>query len=332
MPAPTPLTTIHSPTDGSALTVIRWFKYGKRRLYVNTVDGVQVGLVDLVSGERTLALPDMAAAFEAAIATHQIDIPQQYVPRHVLDEPTLAAQPQPLPQPVAPAPVLPAPIVLSPSPEPTWTDLASNVPGQAARARAREELADMRDRKGAFLTFLARGLDVKTDERAWRVGASGEETVGGRLEKLRGDGWHILHSVPIGNRGSDIDHVLIGPGGVYTLNTKTHPDSKIWVGKTVVKVNGRNQPYLRKSRFEADRAAKLLSAAVGWQVDVTPALVFLTGTFIPQITIKVKDKPDGVIILDRLDLPRYFRKRQPRLTPSEVGQVFEHARRSITWC
>ncbi|HEY3410026.1 MAG TPA: nuclease-related domain-containing protein, partial [Propionicimonas sp.] len=169
-----------------------------------------------------------------------------------------------------------------------------------------------------------------TDERSWRVGADGEETVGGRLEKLRADGWRLLHSVPVGNRGSDIDHVLLGPGGIYTLNTKTHPDGKIWVGKTTVMVNGHKQPYLRNSRFEADRAARLLSAAVGWSVEVTPALVFLTGTFIPQITIK--DKPEGVIILDRLDLPRYFRKRQPRLTPSEVAQVFEYARRSITWC
>ena len=53
----------------------------------------------------------------------------------------------------------------------------------------------MRDRKGAFMTFLARGFDVKTDERSWRVGANGEETVGGRLEELRADGWQLLHSV-----------------------------------------------------------------------------------------------------------------------------------------
>lgn len=333
MTAPISVTRTDSTSDGSGLTVARWSRFGMRRLYVNTADGVQVGWVDLVSGERTLALPDMAAAFEAAITTDQTDIPQPYVPRHVLDAPTPPVQPQPLPNPVAPAPVLAPPAVhkMPPlPPEPAWTDLAGNVPGQAARARAKEELADMRDRKGAFLTFLARGLDVKTDERSWRVGADGEETVGGRLEKLRADGWHILHSVPVGNRGSDIDHVLIGPGGIYTLNTKTHPDGKIWVGKTVVKVNGRNQPYLRNSRFEADRAAKLLSAAVGWQVEVTPALVFLTGTFIPQVTIK--DKPEGVIILDRLDLPRYFRRRPPRLDPSQVAHVFEFARRSSSWC
>ncbi|HEY3407381.1 MAG TPA: hypothetical protein VGK53_04330, partial [Propionicimonas sp.] len=208
MPAPIPSTTTHSPTGDSALTVSRWFKYGKRRLYVNTTDGVQVGWVDLASGERTLALPAMEAAFEAAIATDQTDKPQPYVPRHALEEPTPPALPQALPQAVPPESELPVQAVHEPPPlppEPAWTDLADNVPGQAARARAREELADMRDRKGTFMTFLARGLDVKTDERSWRVGADGEETVGARLEKLRADGWRILHSVPVGNRGSDID-------------------------------------------------------------------------------------------------------------------------------
>jgi len=331
--APTRITTNDPLADGQALTVTRWFKYGKRRLYVNTAEGVQVGWVDLASGERTLAVPGLADAFEEAIARQQTEVPEPYVPRHALNEPTPPKEPQLAAiEPAPPAPVLPAPAVVPaplPPQEPTWTDLSGNLPGQGARARAKEELADMRDRKGAFMTFLARGFDVKTDERSWRVGANGEETVGGRLEELRADGWQLLHSVPVGTRGSDIDHVLVGPGGIYTINTKTHPNGKIWVGKTTVMVNGHKQPYLRNSRFEADRAAKLLSVAVGWQLEVTPALVFLTGTFIPQVT--VKDKPEGVIILDRLDLPRYFRRRPPRLDPSQVAYVFEFARRSTTW-
>jgi hypothetical protein len=217
----------------------------------------------------------------------------------------------------------------APTPEDAWTDLAANAPGQAARARAQQELVELRERKGAFLTFLARGLDAKTDERSWRVGADGEETVGARLEKLRTDGWQLLHSVPVGRRDSDIDHVLIGPGGVFTLNTKTHPKANIWVGRTTVLVNGHKRPYLRNSRFEADRAAKLLSHAVGWTIDVTPALVFLTDTFIPNVTIK--DRPEDVLILDRLDIPRYFRHRPAALTPSQVEQLFETARRSTSW-
>ncbi len=29
--------------------------------------------------------------------------------------------------------------------------------------------------------------------------------------------------------GSDIDHLVIGKGGVYPVNTKRHPGGKVWV-------------------------------------------------------------------------------------------------------
>lgn len=117
-----------------------------------------------------------------------------------------------------------------------------------------------RTRVGAF---LARALDLKTDEQAWRVGANGEETVGAKLEKLSKHGWHVLHAVPVGERGSDIDHVLIGPGGVWTINTKNHPGKAIWVGKHQVRVDGHKTTYLRNSRFEAERASRLLTRRAG---------------------------------------------------------------------
>ncbi len=317
-------------TDATELLVNPWSRYGKHRLYVNMPDGTPVGWVDLDTGERSLSMPDLADAFDAAIAAHAT---ASYTPRRV------AAEPVPTPAPRRAIPDSPGnerdpgfrrnDVAGALASEEPWTDLAINVPGQAARARAQQELAEMRERKGAFLTFLARGLDARTDERSWRIGADGEETVGARLEKLRGDGWQLLHSVPVGSRDSDIDHVLIGAGGVFTINTKTHPKANIWVSRTTVMVNGHKQFYLRNSRFEAERAAKLLSRAVGWTVEVTPALVFLTDTFIPQVT--VKDRPDDVLILDRLDLPRYFRRRTPVLTTAQIDQLFEKARRSTTW-
>ncbi|MCE0446144.1 NERD domain-containing protein [Streptomyces tricolor] len=46
--------------------------------------------------------------------------------------------------------------------------------------------------------------------------------MGRELERLASYGWHVLHGVPKSN-GGDIDHLLIGPGGVFSLNTKTHP-------------------------------------------------------------------------------------------------------------
>jgi hypothetical protein len=206
--------------------------------------------------------------------------------------------------------------------------LALNVPGQAARAQAEAELTAMRERTRVG-TFLARTFDMKTDERAWRVGAGGEETIGARLEKLRKHGWHVLHAVPVGERGSDIDHVVIGPGGVWTLNTKTHPGKSVWVGKHQVRVDGHKTDYLRNSRHEAERATRLLTEACGFPVFVKAALVFLTGTLIPDVTIK--QAPEDVAVLDRMDIPGAFRRTKGRLANEHVAVIFEFARRSTTW-
>lgn len=209
-----------------------------------------------------------------------------------------------------------------------WVDLAARVPGQAAREQAEAALAAQRERSRVG-SFLARTFDMKTDERAWRVGAGGEETVGARLDKLTKRGWHVLHAVPVGERGIDIDHVVIGHGGVYTLNTKTHPGGSIWVGRRQVRVNGHRTDYLRNSRHEAARAERLLTAAVGFPVPVRAALVFLTGTLIPNVTIK--QQPEDVFIYDRMDIPGVFKRAPKRLTPEQVEVVFEQARRSTTW-
>ena len=126
--------------------------------------------------------------------------------------------------------------------QPEWNDLASNRPGQSARKKAVElrQAAPMK-------AVLARILGVHRDERHWRVGADGEEEVAWRLRKL-GKGWHVLHSVPVGDRGSDIDHVVIGPGGVFTLNTKNHTGQRVSVTASTVFVNGQNTSLRQRTQ------------------------------------------------------------------------------------
>ncbi|HEY4426848.1 MAG TPA: nuclease-related domain-containing protein [Solirubrobacteraceae bacterium] len=52
-------------------------------------------------------------------------------------------------------------------------------------------------------------------------GAAGEEHVGALLEELAGTGWQVIHDATLG-RGN-VDHILIGPAGVFTVETKSHP-------------------------------------------------------------------------------------------------------------
>lgn len=277
-----------------------------RTVYVSASDGTRVGWLDLLTQEQHLEQPALSGEFMIAL--------QPYLP--------------------APNTPLPGEVVTgtpTPSQRPAedhWEDLALHRPGQLVRAEAEEQLAGMKERSKVG-TFLARAFDVKTDERAYRVGANGEETVGARLEKLEKHGWHVVHSIPVGKGDSDIDHLLIGPGGVYTVNTKTHPNKQVWVGQHVIKVNGHNTRYLPIARYEAERARKLLTEAVGWEVHVKAVLVILTGTVIPQVTIK--QMHEDVAVLDRMDIPRIFKRADKKLAQEQVGELFAHARRSTLW-
>jgi len=41
--------------------------------------------------------------------------------------------------------------------------------------------------------------------------------------------WAVWHDLPIGTRGANVDHLVVGPGGVFSVNTKkTH--GRVWLG------------------------------------------------------------------------------------------------------
>ncbi len=52
-------------------------------------------------------------------------------------------------------------------------------------------------------------------------GATGEEHVGGLLDCFCDNRWFVIHDAIVG-RGN-IDHIVIGPAGVFTVETKSHP-------------------------------------------------------------------------------------------------------------
>jgi hypothetical protein len=208
---------------------------------------------------------------------------------------------------------------------PPVRDLAYVHPGAAAREQAERHAAEARA-NGRLRFFLQRMLDVKTDERAWWIGAQGEEAVGARLHQLEAIGWHALHAVPVGERGSDIDHVVVGPGGVFTINTKTHPGANVWVGERAVMVNGAHTDYLRNSRFEAKRTARLLAAAAGGPVHVQA--VIAVGAVARLV---VRAQPPDVTVISWQHLDAWLARLPARLSTPDVEALFGWARLSTTW-
>lgn len=118
---------------------------------------------------------------------------------------------------------------------------------------------------------------------------------------------------------------MIGPAGVFTLNTKNHSRAKAWVAERSFLVNGQRTDYLRNARHEATRASRLLSAACGMVVSVEPVIVVLAA----ELTIK--SPPDGVHVVARRKIARWLARRPVRLAPDEAERIFDQARRSTVW-
>lgn len=277
--------------------VRRWARYGHERLYAETPGGTALGYLDLKTGRYHSDDLSNLPLLEKAIGDH------------------LAG--------TAPPQVESAAVVAAPAP-PAWEDISGHQAGSAVQ----EQALAAREAQGKVRHFLARILDVKTEERAWRVGASGEQAVAAQLTKL-GPEWRVLHSIEVGDRGSDIDHVVIGPGGVLTVNAKNHPNTNIWVGGDTFMVNGQRVPYVRNSRHEAKRAGRLLSEQAGFPVTVLGVIAMMGA----HKGFKIKQQPEdgAVVIVQRRRIAQYVQGLPRRLTDREIEAIYDVARRSTTW-
>jgi hypothetical protein len=163
------------------------------------------------------------------------------------------------------------------------------------------------------------------DAKSWFTGALGEINVGRFLEQL-GPEWTVFHAVPVGKGESDIDHVLVGPPGVFTVNTKHHAGARVWVGSRALLVAGQKTSYLRNSHHEADRASTLLSLATGTAVTAHAILVM-----VDPASLTVKQRPDDVTVLTAKQLVRWLERHKRVLSDESVAQLAEAAADPRTW-
>jgi Nuclease-related domain len=136
-------------------------------------------------------------------------------------------------------------------------------------------------------------------------GALAEEQVGGLLDQLPDDRWRVIHDATLG-RGN-VDHIVIGPPGVFTIETKSHPGP--------VRVGRLHGATIAQAQAQG--------RAIGWVtgMEVEPLVVFSRAWV---------DRPGGrrkgVRVLPARMLLGYLRKGQMRLSSGDV----DTAHRALT--
>ncbi|HSK61684.1 MAG TPA: DUF5710 domain-containing protein [Actinomycetospora sp.] len=158
-----------------------------------------------------------------------------------------------------------------------------------------------------------------------------EPNVLARLTRRRPP-WRVLHSVPVGAGPGDVDHVLLGPPGVVTVNTQHHPGCVVRVDGDQLTVDGSPTEHLPLARAEADRAGRLLAAARGVGDEeappVTAALAVVAASVAPAPGGRL---PRGVLVATPANLPRLITALPAALDDAEIDELYAVARRLGTW-
>ena len=154
---------------------------------------------------------------------------------------------------------------------------------------------------------------------AWRRGAVGERRTARLLAPLERHGWVVLHDLAVPGSQANIDHLVIGPGGVFVIDSKQYRgrlqldrSGRLWHGRYPL------APALRAVSFEADQAALVLTDP---DVVVVP-IVAVHGAQVPWGKVVL----DGVPVMPARRLPSMLRALPAVLGPERVAGLADQAR------
>jgi hypothetical protein len=158
-----------------------------------------------------------------------------------------------------------------------------------------------------------------TDTLAWRRGAAGERRTARLLAPLERRGWAVLHDLAVPGTQANLDHLVIGPGGVLVIDSKYYR-GRLWLDHDGMVWHGRHLlvSALRKVVWQADQADEVLGIA---DVQVA-AIVAVHGAGVPWGLVRA----ESVTIVPARRVPDLLQALPPRLGPERVAWLADRAR------
>ncbi len=132
--------------------------------------------------------------------------------------------------------------------------------------------------------------------RNYHLGFLGERAVGEELNRMVAQGYEVFHDVQFegrpGSKNFNIDHVAVGPGGVFSIETKTRrkqvrkgynsPRNVVEFDGAFLKYPWGNEDFgVRQAQENAQHLAAWLQKATGIQIKPVPVLA-LPGWFVER--------------------------------------------------
>jgi hypothetical protein len=136
---------------------------------------------------------------------------------------------------------------------------AAGLLGQVLATQARLPRAGLVGLVAAALVGWRLRFRLSEQARSWQRGAHGERRTARLLDRLTRDGFVVFHDLAIPGSPANVDHLVIGPTGLFVI------DSKQWTGSVQQGADGlvwhnhyRLDRTLEAVRWEAETVGRLL--------------------------------------------------------------------------
>lgn len=181
----------------------------------------------------------------------------------------------------------------------------------------------------AFAYLAYKIPKLKSDLKQLRLGRDGERAVAYYLEELRAYGFTVFHDVPSGD--ANVDHIIIGTKGIFTIETKTmqkpqRGDCKVSVKNGFIYANGNLLPRnpLTQAKAQANWLKNFLVESKFEVKKVWPVVAF-PGWFVEPFDWKV----ENAWVIEPKLLQSKIEKQSDRYSPQQVSAMVSALRSYI---
>jgi hypothetical protein len=156
---------------------------------------------------------------------------------------------------------------------------------------------------------------VRDAEKEAFDAAVGERIVGAELERLP-DSWIVLHSLPAPGASGDLDHVVVGPAGLFAITTRYVDGDRVFVADDYLLARGDRSPFARSAMAAARRTAQLAGRTLPPSLAPRPVLVIAGAR-----SVRVGARARAIDVRDHSIVRSWLQSQPTVLDPATVQRV-----------
>jgi hypothetical protein len=160
------------------------------------------------------------------------------------------------------------------------------------------------------------GKGIKKNDRSYGLGADVEELVGSRLYTI-GDDFKVVHDISKGKKIGNIDHVVVGPTGIFVVESKANRN---WVYAY--------ENNIRKNTALGEKFTKQIAGNALWMHNLIKEQLGIE-KFVHGVVSRPLNKDrridmccaSGVCIMDGDTVCDYIKSYQDKLNEEEINKI-----------